>query len=135
MMIVLTFVFTAIYFTGGEIPNQAHDTPVYTDLLLNWTWILMIISIVLTVGFAIFQLFVNPKAAIKGLLGLGILGLIILVSYGMSDGTLLDMPGYTGPDNTPGTLKFADTVLNTMYILGVGTLLAIVVTEVIRKLR
>jgi hypothetical protein len=53
----------------------------------------------------------------------------------MSDATLLELPGYTGTDNNPASLQFADTVLYTMYILGVGTIVAIVVTEIIRRLR
>jgi len=48
---------------------------------------------------------------------------------------LLNLPGYTGEDNAVGPLKFADTVLYTMYALGVGAILSIVVTETMRKFR
>ena len=135
VMIGLSAVFMAMFYLGGELPNQAHPTPVYTDLLLHWAKVLLYISVGLAAIFPIIQLVVNPKGAVKGLMGLVVLGLVILVSYSMSDGTLLDLPGYTGTDNAPGPLQFADTVLYTMYILGVGTVVAIVVTEIIRKLR
>jgi len=135
VMIGLTAIFVAMFYLGGDIPNQAYDTPVYTDLLINWSKVLFIISTGLAVVFPIIQLVVNPKGAIKGLIGLVGLGIIILISYSLSDGTLLNLPGYTGVDNNPGSLEFADTILYTMYILGIGTVVAIVVTEVIRKLR
>jgi hypothetical protein len=58
-----------------------------------------------------------------------------LIAYSLSDGTLLNLPGYTGDDNNVGSLKFADTVLYTMYALGVGAIVSIVATETLRKFR
>lgn len=135
VMIGLTAVFVIMFYLGGEVPNQAYPTPVYSDLLISWASILFFATAALSIIFPIIQLIVNPKGAIKGLMGLVGLGLIILVSYSMSDATLLDLPGYTGPDNNPASLQFADTVLYTMYILGIGTIVAIVGSEIIRRLR
>lgn len=135
VMIGLTAIFVIMFYLGGEIPNQAHTTPVYTDLLINWAKVLFIASAALSILFPIVQIVVNPKGALKGLMGLVVLGLVVLVSYSMSDATLLNLPGYTGTDNNPASLQFADTVLYTMYILGVGTVASIVVTEIIRRLR
>jgi hypothetical protein len=135
VMIGLTAIFVAMFYLGGEIPNQAYPTPVYTDVLLHWTKVLLYATAGLSLFFPIVQLVTNPKGAAKGLAGLVVLGLIILIAYSISDGTLLNLPGYTGDDNVPARLEFADTVLYTMYILGVGTVLSIVVTEVLRKLR
>jgi len=135
VMIGLTAIFVAMFYLGGEVPNQAYPTPVYSDLLIHWAKILLFLTAGLSILFPIIQLVVNPKGAIKGLAGLVGLGLIILISYSMSDATLLDLPGYTGTDNNPGSLQFADTILYTMYILGVGTIVAIVATEILRKLR
>lgn len=135
VMIGLTAIFVAMFYLGGEIPNQAYDTPVYTDVLLHWAKALFFVTAGLSLLFPIIQLVTNPKGAVKGLAGLVGLGLIILIAYSISDGTLLNLPGYTGEDNNPASLQFADTVLYTMYILGVGTVLSIVATEVLRKLR
>ena len=33
VMIGLTAIFVAMFYLGGEIPNQAYPTPVYTDVL------------------------------------------------------------------------------------------------------
>jgi hypothetical protein len=135
VMLGLTVVFVAMFYFGGELPNQADPTPVYTDTLIHWAKALFFITVGLSVLFPIVQLVTNPKGAIKGLAGLAGLGLIILLAYSMSDGTLLNLPGYTGTDNNPGSLQFADTILYTMYILGVGAIASIAVTEALRKLR
>ena len=135
VMLGLTVVFVAMFYFGGEVPNAAYDTPVYTDSLIYWARALFFITVGLSILFPVIQLVTNPKGAIKGLAGLAGLGLIILIAYSLSDGTLLNLPGYTGEDNNVGSLKFADTILYTMYILGVGAILSIVVTEMLRKLR
>jgi hypothetical protein len=135
VMIGLTAIFVAIFYLGGDLPNQADQTPVYTDVLLNWAKLLLFVCAGLALLFPIIEIVTNPKEAVKGLVGLVGLGVVILVAYSLADGTLLDLPGYTGPDNNPASLEFADTVLYTMYILGVGTVLSIVVTEVLRRLR
>ena len=135
VMIGLTAIFVAMFYLGGDVPNQSYQTPVYTDVLIQWAKALFIVCAGLSLLFPVIQLVTNPKGAVKGLAGLVVLGLIILISYSLSDGTLLDLPGSTIADNNPATLQFADTVLYTMYILGVGAVLTIVVTEVLRKLR
>ncbi|RZT91337.1 hypothetical protein EV201_3152 [Ancylomarina subtilis] len=135
VMLGLTVVFVAMFYFGGDVPNQAHQTPVYTDSLIYWAKALFYITVGLSILFPVLQIVSDPKGAIKGLAGLAGLGLIILIAYSMSDGTLLNLPGYTGEDNNVGALKFADTVLYTMYILGVGAIVSIVVTETLRKLR
>tara|TARA_R110001583_G_scaffold48974_3_gene153450 strand:+ start:12104 stop:12553 length:450 start_codon:yes stop_codon:yes gene_type:complete len=135
VMLGLTVVFVAMFYFGGEVPNQAYQTPVYTDSLIYWAKALFYITVGLSVLFPVLQIVADPKGAIKGLAGLAGLGLIILIAYSLSDGTLLNLPGYTGEDNNVGSLKFADTILYAMYILGVGAILSIVVTETLRKLR
>ena len=49
--------------------------------------------------------------------------------------SIMNIPGYSGADNVPGTLKFTDTILITTYFLGIGAIGAIVVTEIIRRVR
>jgi len=135
VMLGLTVIFVAMFYFGGDVPNQAHQTPVYTDSLIYWAKALFYITVCLSILFPVLHIVSDPKGAIKGLVGLAGLGVIILIAYSLSDGTLLNLPGYTGGDNNEGALKFADTVLYTMYILGVGAIVSIVVTEALRKLR
>ncbi len=134
-MIGITVIIVALFFLGGNVEGAAYTTPVNTDLLINWAMVLFVVSSVLAIVFPIIQVVTNPKGAGKGLLGLVVLALVVIIAYAMSDGTILDLPGYSGTDNNPTALKFADTVLYTMYILGVGAILSIVVTEILRRFR
>ncbi len=134
-MIGITVILIAMFYLGGNVEGEAYTTPVNTDLLLVWAMILLGVAAFFAVFFPIVQIVTNPKGAGKGLMGLIGLVLVILIAYSLSDGTLLDLPGYTGADNNPTSLKFADTVLYTMYFLGVGAILSIVVTEIMRRFR
>lgn len=71
----------------------------------------------------------------KSFLGLAVLAVIILIAYAMSDGTPLNIVGYTGTDNVPSHLMFSDTILYTMYFLFGGAIVAIIATELLRKVR
>lgn len=135
VMIAITAVLLGLFFLGGEIPNQIHPTPIYTEELIVWAYILLAIAAGAAVIFPVARFVTNPKEAVKGLVGIAVLGIVVLVSYSMADATILDLPGYTGTDNVPSKLLFADTVIYTMYILGVGAVASIIVTEIIRKLR
>ncbi|MRT94159.1 hypothetical protein [Ancylomarina sp. 16SWW S1-10-2] len=135
VMLGLTVIFVAMFYFGGELPNQTYDTPVYTDSLISYATVLFYITVAISVLFPILQIIDNPKGALKGLAGLAGLGLIVFIAYSLADDTLLKLPGYTGDDNSAGPLVFADTVLYTAYVLGVGAIVSIVVTETMRKFR
>lgn len=135
VMLGLTVIFVAMFYFGGDLPNQADQTPVYTDTLIHWARVLFYITVGLSILFPILQIISDPKGAVKGLAAIVGLGVVVLIAYSLSDGTLLNLPGYTGTDNNPGSLRFADTILYTMYVLGVGAIASIAVTEALRKLR
>ncbi len=135
VMLGLTVVFVAMFYFGGDVPNELYQTPIHTDVLIYWAKALFYITVGLSILFPLIQIVTDPKGALKGLAGLAGLGLIIFIAYSLSDGTLLDLPGYTGEDNNEKALKFADTILYSMYILGIGAILSIAVTELLRKLR
>jgi len=135
VMITITAVLVAMFFLGGDLPNQAHETPVYTDVFLNWAGLLFFVSVVLSIVFPLIQLIADPKAAVKGLVAIVALIGLVIVCYSMSDGTLLEIPGYTGADNNVDTLKFSDTILFTMYALSFGAIGSIIVSEIARRFR
>lgn len=134
-MLAITVVILGLFIFGGELPNTQYPTPVYTEALINWSAILFVIAAIAALAFPIARLFTRPKEAVKSLVALLGIAVVILLAYSLSDGTVMNIPGYEGPDNVPSRLVFADTILITMYILGIGAVLAILVTEVIRKVR
>ncbi|HIX03606.1 MAG TPA: hypothetical protein H9863_05765 [Candidatus Odoribacter faecigallinarum] len=135
VMVVITLVIFGLFLFGGNVPNQLYTTPVYTGTLLTWCYILGVIAIILALIFPLINLFTRPKQAVKSFIGLGVIFIIILIAYALSDGTPLKIPGYNGPDNVPSRLIMTDTLIYAMYFLLGGALIAIIGTGIYRKFK
>ena len=105
-MFVITVVLLGLFYFGGELPNSQYVTPVYTEQLLWWSYLLFGVAIVAALVFPIARLFTRPKEAMKSFIALAGIIVLVLIAYSMSDGTIMNIPGYSGSDNVPGTLKF-----------------------------
>ena len=110
--------------------------PENADQLLYWSYVLVFLglgsTLILSLVNFIKNLINEPKKAIRSLAGIVVLVVVILVSYAMSNGTPLNIVGYSGPDNVPDMLKFADTMLYSMYILAVLAILMVIASSVFR---
>lgn len=135
VMFAITVVILGMFIWGGEVPDQQYTTPVYTASLLNWAYVLFIIAIIAAVLFPIVRLFTRPKQAMKSFIGLAVLAVVVLIAYAMADGTPMNIVGYSGTDNVPSRLIFSDTIIYTMYILFGAAIVAIIATELLRKVR
>ncbi len=130
-LILLTAVFTVMFFSGGDVPDQTYQTPVYTDLLLNWAKILCAATAVITILFEIFHIIVNPKNAVRSLISIGVLIVIALISYSLADGTPLKL-ATENADNVYPMLKLAGAFLYGTYALLGMVIVAIFATEISR---
>ena len=130
VMFVITVVLLGLFMFGGEVPNQPYTTPVYTSTLLNWAYILCGIAIIAAIIFPVIRLFTRPKQAMKSFIGLAGVVVVILIGYAP-----MKLVGYTGPDNVPSMLIFSDTILYTMYFLFAAAILAILGTEIYRRMK
>lgn len=106
VMFVITVVLLGLFYFGGELPNSQYSNPVYTEQLIWWSYILFAVAIIAAVIFPIIRLFTRPKEAMKSFIALAGIVILVLIAYSMSDGTIMEIPGYSGSDNVPGTLKF-----------------------------
>ena len=140
--VLISIAVMVLFYLGGQVP--AHEKiaadmsqPKFTDLVLYWSYVLFVITIVVLLLFAIVtffkQLKESPKKALGGLFALVGIGALLLVTYFVGDGTLLNIPGYDGPDNKAATLKLTDMWLYSSYILLVITFLAILVLPLFKK--
>ena len=140
--IVISIVVMGLFYFGGQAAPEnlvAGDMsqPQFTDLVLYWAYVLLGITIVVLIGFAIVDFFrglkENPKKAFSGLLVLLALVALLVVTYILGDGTLLNIPGYTGSDNVPPMLKMSDMWLYSCYFMLVVTLLAMIVLPLFKR--
>jgi len=140
--VIISIGVMALFYFGGQTPVQDKvapdlDQPRYTDIVLYWSYILLAITVVVLVGFAIAaffkQLKESPRKALGGFLALLGMVALLLITYVMGEGTLLDIPGYDGPDNNPSTLKITDMWLYSCYLMLIINVIAIVVMPFFKR--
>lgn len=135
LLLAVTLVFAGLFFFGGEIEGEAYYTPSYTEAMLNWAKLLVYITAGIALIFEIINIIIHPKSAVRTLISLGIIVLIVLVAYSLSDTTPMKIIGYNGPDNVPSMLSMAGTMLYTTYILFGITVVAILYAELSRMFK
>jgi hypothetical protein len=133
-----------LFFFGGQVSDQEKivagmSQPQFTDLILYWSYVLLAITAVILIGFAMSDFFKqlkeSPKKALSGFLAILGLAAMLVITFVIGDGTPLHIPGYDGADNMPPTLKMTDMWLYSMYIMLVITALAIIVMPLFKKKR
>lgn len=141
VILAITLVILGLFYFGGEDTNRIvsdaeMSQPAYTDPLIYWIYVLMGVTICVTVVAAILKLISNfmdsPKEAIKSLVGIIALVVLLFVAWSMGSGEALVLPGYDGTDNVPFWLKLTDMFLYTIYFM-MGALILLIFGFGIRK--
>lgn len=134
VILAITLVIIGMFFFGGEDANRIVNDPemsqpLYTDPLIYWIYVLMGVTIVVTLLAAIFQfvssLMDSPKEAVKSLIGIIALVILLVVSWSMGSGDTLYLPSYDGTDNVPFWLKLTDMFLYSIYFM-MGALILLI---------
>lgn len=128
---IITIIVLGMFYFGGVVdPSAENKEYVYTGLLLDWTWLVFAVTIVVMAVLALWQfvtsLKTNPKSALRSLGVVVLFALLLIVTYSMGDGTPVqginaDSQAY----NTEGWLKITD-----MWILSSIVLFVLIVIAV-----
>lgn len=138
--VLITLVVLGLFYLGGQVSAQEQlvadmSQPRFTDLLLYWAYALLVITVVIWLIFIIAsslnQMKESPKKAMGGFLALLGLAALLVITYVIGDGTLLNIPGYEGNDNRPPTLKMTDMWLYSAYIMFAITILAMIILPLV----
>ncbi|MCB2197215.1 MAG: hypothetical protein KQH79_15250 [Bacteroidetes bacterium] len=128
VLLAISAILAVLFYAGGEDMSGA---PAYTNIFLIWGAILAGIAAGFAVIFPIIQMITNPRNAKKGLLGIIALVVVLGIAYIMSSTEQL---GITNADlikyDVPSTLKYAGTMINSIYVLAGVAILSMVYTEV-----
>ena len=99
------------------------------DLMIRWTYILLFLAIVCAVVFPLVNLVKNPTGAMRTLVGLGVVVVILLISYlAASDAPITTSAGNVVDDAT--TLKLSDMGIISAYIALALSIIVIIWGEI-----
>lgn len=104
---------------------------VESDTLLRWGYILLIAGVIIALASPIIGFISNPKGVVKLLVSLGLVALIAIVSYSLSENTFSEVKLQT-LGITAQTSEWVGTGLLFTYILATLSLLTILYSSVIK---
>ena len=126
-MIVTLGIFAWFYYGVINKPDSL-DT-METSVLLNWLYILLLVTISVSCIFSFYKFVIRWKDkslnSWQSLLGFIVLGLLLGTTYGLGNGTPLSIFGYEGKENTYYWLKITDMWIYSIYVLLGITIIAV----------
>jgi fatty acid desaturase len=138
VLLVVGAIFAAFFYFGGIVPETKDivggEEPKATEMFLNLGYIYAFLAVILTVGFAILAVILNPKAAVNTLIGVVIVGVIVLIGYGLASDAIFEIPGADEPI-TKAISKNVGAGLFSTYILLALAISSIVFTEVAARFK
>ena len=121
---IISLTVIVLFFFGGdhELYKGEMWNPIYMDLMLYWQYILLAVTIVVALIFAIWQFGTkfknNPKSALMGLAVLVLFAAMLFITYTMGDPTPVPVVNSESQAfNTTFWLKFSDMWLYSTYIM------------------
>lgn len=131
----LSIVLGVLFFAGGnsgslEVAGDFLNIPRFTDLFLNWNYILIgaavfITLICIVITFA--QLFKNtPKKALRSLGFMCLFVLVFVVSWFLGSPEEMKIIGYEGTDNVGFWAQCTDMIIYSVYVLIGAVVLTII---------
>ena len=129
---IISVVALIMFYTGGVVdPAAEMKEPVYTGLLLNWTYVLFGLTIASTIVLAAWQflgsLKNDAKSALMSLLVLVLFVALLGITYTLGDATpLTGLNADSQAYNTTGWLNITDMWIYSTYALISLIILAVV---------
>lgn len=140
----ISVVLVALIYFGGNaeslmVGEEALDVPKFTDPLLYWCYVL----IVLTIGITILLTFVgfiktfieSPKSGLKSLITIAVFVIIFVGSWFLGSADKISIIGYEGTENEGFWAQFTDMLIYASYALFIGIAVTIVGSSIYKKLK
>lgn len=135
-LLAIGLVISAMVFLGGneaeglEVAGDTLSVPVFTDLFLNWNYILFGLAVLATLVFVVAGFCRQFKAdSKKALFTLGVVVVFILlfvVCWFLGSPEKITIIGYDGTDNQGFWAQLADMMMYASYVLVCGVILSII---------
>ena len=135
VLMLVGIVATALFFLGGsegslEVAGDFLDIPKFSDVLLYWIYVLVVLVILATFGFVIAKLVetfkVDPKRGLTSVVVvIAAVGLCALCWF-LGSPEKVEILGYEGTDNVGNMARLSDAMMYLVYILTASTVAALV---------
>lgn len=135
VLMALGIIATIMFFAGGsngslEVAGDFLDIPRFTDLFLIWSYILLSIVILVTLGVVITEFVKNckydkRKAIRTSIVVLGFVALV-LVCWFLGSPEKVNIIGYEGTDNVGAMAQMSDAIIYLCYILFAATICTLI---------
>lgn len=138
ILFAATIVVSVLFYAGGSIdPSAEYVEPTYTNslMLLMYAFFAIATIIVLitqTIEFGK-KAISAPKTALKSILGIGLLAVILVVTYFVSDGKQVEVLGVEPISET--WIRIVDMQLYSAYILVLVALVLMAVGSLFKKIK
>lgn len=100
------------------------------NIMLYVTYLLIVVATLAAIVFPIIALAGDMKKAKRALFGVGAVAVVFLLSYVVSDATVLE--SYAKYNVTAGISKLVGAVLIMTYILGLGAIVSAIAGEILK---
>ena len=138
ILFAATIVVSVLFYAGGSIdPSAEYVEPTYTNSLMLLMYAFVAIAAVIVLVTQAMQ-FVKkaisaPKTALKSILGIGLLAVILVVTYFVSDGKQVEVLGVEPISET--WIRIVDMQLYSAYILVLVALVLMAVGGLFKKIK
>ena len=135
VLMLLGIVATIMFFAGGsngslEVAGDFLDIPRFTDLFLIWSYILLGIVILVTLGVVITEFVKNCKydkrKAIRTSVVVLVFIALVLVCWFLGSPEKVNIIGYEGTDNVGAMAQMSDAIIYLCYILFAATICTLI---------
>jgi len=129
----LTVLFAIIFYVGGVVPGTEgtrYEEPKVTNSFIVFAYILLAVTVLTLIFFALRNYVMNPKGLKGVLIALAVVAVLVGLAALLADNTVLNLPHYKGSDNVPTTLFWTDIGLYVAYFLLAGAFLTIIYSVV-----
>ena len=131
VIMAITVILGALFYikVAPNSDNITEDLMKYVNWIMIWGVILLLLTafVTLIIG-PVMSVITNPKGIVKSLISIGIILVIFVIGYAMSNVEEIHLA--VPVKNLDATQRIADTSLYSMYILGVLGIFAIIFAEV-----
>ena len=141
---IISVILVALIYFGGDaesliVGEDSLTVPKFTDTLIYWCYILIALTIFITLGFSLYgfikKLIESPKDGVKSLAVIAIFVILFVVAWMIGSPEKISIIGYEGTDNVGFWAQFTDMIIYATYALFIAIIGTIAGAGIYTKLK